>query len=49
MHMFSALALVLIASGADSAPAAKLDWMAKVYGDGRHNAFTDLALWRGQY
>ncbi|MBN1343350.1 MAG: hypothetical protein JXQ73_11755 [Phycisphaerae bacterium] len=28
---------------------AKLDWMGKVYGDGRHNAFTDLAHWRNDY
>ena len=28
---------------------AKLDWMKRVYADGRHNAFTDLAYWRGHY
>ncbi len=28
---------------------AKLEWMQKVYGDGRHNAFTDLAYWRDRY
>lgn len=26
-----------------------IDWMAKVYDDGAHNAFTDLVLWKGQY
>lgn len=26
-----------------------LDWSYKVYGDGQHNAFTDLAYWKGQY
>ena len=31
------------------ARAATLDWHQKVYGDGRHNAFTDLALYKGHY
>ncbi len=31
------------------ARAATLDWHQKAYGDGRHNAFTDLALYRGHY
>ncbi|MCP4643290.1 MAG: hypothetical protein GY851_22775 [bacterium] len=30
-------------------PKAKLDWMIKAYGDGRHNAFTDLARWKDHY
>ncbi|MBN2310882.1 MAG: exo-alpha-sialidase [Candidatus Hydrogenedentes bacterium] len=28
---------------------ATLDWMVKAFGDGRHNAFTDLVQWRGAY
>ena len=28
---------------------AALDWMEKAYGDGRHNAFTDLIRWNGMY
>ena len=28
---------------------AALDWMTKAYGDGAHNAFTDLVRWRGEY
>lgn len=30
-------------------PKAEIDWMVQAFGDGRHNAFTDLALWKGQY
>ncbi len=26
-----------------------LDWSVKAFGDGQHNAFTDLILWHGQY
>lgn len=29
--------------------AATLDWSMKVFGDGQHNAFTDLAYWKGMY
>jgi len=28
---------------------ARLEWMEKAYGDGKHNAFTDLTRWRGTY
>jgi hypothetical protein len=28
---------------------ARLDWVDKVVADGQHNAFTDLAFWRGAY
>lgn len=28
---------------------AKIEWMGKIYGDGAHNAFTDLAHWHGAY
>lgn len=28
---------------------ARIDWMQTVYSDGRHNAFTDLILWKGLY
>lgn len=34
---------------AEERPRATLDWVEKAYGDGRHNAFTDLAIWRGEY
>jgi len=39
--------LFLVCSGASGE--ASLDWMVKAYGDGEHNAFTDLVAWRGQY
>ena len=44
----AALGILLCAFGAWS-ESAKLDWMERVYGDGRHNAFTDLVHWNGQY
>ena len=42
------LAVSAVASAADE-PAAKLDWMQKAHGDGRHNSFTDLIRWQGHY
>ncbi len=36
-------------ASAQEEPGARLDWMHKVHGDGRHNAFTDLAHWKGHY
>jgi len=51
--MFSHQAAVIWLGGlclaADGPPAATLDWMQKAYGDGKHNAFTDLIRWRDQY
>jgi hypothetical protein len=40
---------VLLAMSTLAHAEAPLDWSAKVYGDGQHNAFTDLAYWGGQY
>ncbi len=41
--------ILLLASAGASGDAASLDWMEKVYGDGMHNAFTDLIAWHGHY
>ncbi|MFO7975235.1 MAG: hypothetical protein R6V12_11435 [Candidatus Hydrogenedentota bacterium] len=35
-------------AGEENTPA-RLDWMVKAYGDGRHNAFTDLIRWKDMY
>lgn len=37
------------ALGAEEKEGARLDWMVKAWGDGRHNAFTDLVSWNGSY
>ncbi len=37
------------AGAADEDGSARIDWMEKAYGDGRHNAFTDLIHWNGMY
>jgi len=39
--------LFLVCSGVSGETT--LDWMVKAYGDGRHNAFTDLVQWREHY
>jgi hypothetical protein len=43
-----AVFLLTLTAGA-GAGTARLDWMEEAYSDGRHNAFTDLAYWEGQY
>ncbi|MCX5770651.1 MAG: sialidase family protein [Candidatus Hydrogenedentes bacterium] len=40
---------VLICASTAWAESAQLDWVERIYGDGRHNAFTDLVQWNGQY
>ncbi|MEA3364941.1 MAG: hypothetical protein U9Q79_04805, partial [Candidatus Hydrogenedentes bacterium] len=42
-------ALGLQANAGEEEAAARLDWMVKAYGDGRHNAFTDLIQWKNMY
>ncbi|MBI5095466.1 MAG: exo-alpha-sialidase [Candidatus Hydrogenedentes bacterium] len=47
-HFIHALTAILFA--AVSIPArAGLDWQVTAYADGKHNAFTDLAFWKGAY
>jgi hypothetical protein len=41
--------LASVSAQAGESPQAKLDWMQKAYGDGSHNAFTDLIQWKGLY
>jgi len=43
------LAVLFMGALAAGAQAAELDWVERVYGDGRHNAFTDLVQWNGHY
>lgn len=45
--LFALVGFALTARAQESR--ANLDWMVKAYGDGRHNAFTDLVQWKGQY
>jgi len=46
----TALALLaLVVTPIEARADATFDWMAKAYGDGRHNAFTDLVQWHGHY
>ena len=40
---------ILVAASAVWAESAQLDWVERIYGDGRHNAFTDLVQWNGAY
>lgn len=42
------LAFLFLHSGRAAAEA-ELDWSVLAYNDGRHNAFTDMTEWRGQY
>lgn len=42
-------AFAMQAVAAEEVVAARIDWMQKAYGDGRHNAFTDLIRWKGMY
>lgn len=39
----------LCANAGEGEVPARLDWMVKAYGDGRHNAFTDLIRWKDAY
>ncbi len=43
------LAGLMLAAASIAQAEATLDWMVCVQNDGMHNAFTDLALWKGQY
>jgi len=45
----SALVAALFCLGAEARADATLDWMEKAYGDGQHNAFTDLIRWQDSY
>ena len=44
LALMMASLLVLPAAYAGD-PGAKLEWSAKAYGDGEHNAFTDITRW----
>lgn len=44
-----AILLTLSAGVMHAESPVKLDWSQKVFGDGLHNAFTDLTEWRGAY
>ncbi len=43
------LSFILLGLAAFAQAETKLVWHAKAYGDGKHNAFTDLARWRDAY
>lgn len=47
----SVLAALLLATAicVPFASASTIDWQVTAYADGAHNAFTDLAFWRGNY
>ena len=60
MHRISSSAMLVLmagmgcafamqASAGEDEPLARIDWMQKAYGDGRHNAFTDLTRWKDMY
>ena len=55
MHaLFPAILMILVCLSVLAPPGlayaeTMLDWSAKLYGDGQHNAFTDLIRWRDQY
>ncbi len=40
---------ILCALAASACAETTLEWQAKAYGDGKHNAFTDLTWWHGAY
>jgi hypothetical protein len=42
-------AVCLVCLTVEARAEARLDWVFKAYGDGKHNAFTDLIRWNGQY
>ncbi|MCP4642491.1 MAG: exo-alpha-sialidase [bacterium] len=43
------IAVLLLVNRGAAAQTATLEWSAKAFGDGRHNAFTDLARWKDMY
>ena len=47
--MSTSLLPVLLFLTAAAPNEAALDWMVTAHADGRHNAFTDLAQWKGDY
>lgn len=49
MGMALILAGGALCAGAAESGGGRLDWMVTAHGDGRHNAFTDLVFWKGQY
>ena len=47
--VFTLLVLGFITNQTTGAAEASLEWSAKLYGDGQHNAFTDLIRWHEAY
>ena len=43
------LAVALLAFLGTAQAETTLEWHAKAYGDGKHNAFTDLVRWHDSY